>query len=130
MKQVFRLAHEIARQRAVQAVQSAPDGYVVEVKEPTRNLEQNALLWSLLNQISKQVVWYGQKLSSEEWKDVLSASLKQQKVVPGLDGGFVVCGQSTSKMSKAVFSELLELTFAFGAQQGVEFDERPAMEAA
>lgn len=130
MKQIFRLVHATARQRAAQAVQSAPDGFVVEVKEPTRNLEQNALLWSLLNQISKQVVWYGQKLSSEEWKDVLSASLKQQKVVPGLEGGFVVCGQSTSKMSKAVFSELLELTFAFGAQQGVEFDERPAMEAA
>lgn len=124
MKQVFRLVHATARQRAVQAVQSAPDGFVVEVKEPTRNLEQNALLWSLLNQISKQVVWCGQKLSSEEWKDVLSASLKQQKVVPGLEGGFVVCGQSTSKMSKAVFSELLELTFAFGAQQGVKFDDQ------
>lgn len=124
MKQVFRLVHGTARQRAAQACMTSPDGYVVEVKEPTRNLEQNALLWSLLNQISKQVVWYGQKLSSEEWKDVLSASLKQQKVVPGLEGGFVVCGQSTSKMSKAVFSELLELAFAFGAQQGVKFEDQ------
>lgn len=129
-KQLFRLAHQVARQRAVQAVQTAPEGFVVEVKEPTRNLEQNALLWSLLGQIAKQVVWHGQKLTSEEWKDVFSAALKRQKVVPGLDGGFVVCGQSTSKMSKSVFSELIELIFAFGAQQGVEFSERPALEAA
>lgn len=129
-KQIFRLAHDVARQRAVQCVQNAPAGFVVEIKEPTRNLEQNALLWSLLGQIAKQVNWHGFKLTAEEWKDVFSASLKRQKVVPGLDGGFVVCGQSTSKMSKATFSELLELIFAFGAQQGVEFDERPALEAA
>lgn len=129
-KQIFRLVHTTARSRALQCVQSAPEGFVVEVKEPTRNLEQNALLWSLLGQISKQVNWHGFKLTAEEWKDVFSASLKRQKVVPGLDGGFVVCGQSTSKMSKATFSELLELIFAFGTQQGVEFEERPALEAA
>lgn len=130
MKYLFRLVHAVARQRAIQAVQNAPEGFVVEVKEATRNLEQNALLWSLLNQISRTVVWHGQKLTSEEWKDVFSAALKKQKVVPGIDGGFVVCGQSTSKMSKSTFSELIELIFAFGAQQGVEFDEKPALEAA
>jgi predicted RNA binding protein YcfA (HicA-like mRNA interferase family) len=130
MKQRFILAHVQARQRAAHAVYNAPEGFVVTVQEPTRNLDQNALLWSLLNQISKQVVWHGAKLSDEEWKDVFSASLKKQKVVPGLDGGFVVCGQRTSRMSKRDFSELIELAFAFGAQQGVEFQEKPAMEAA
>jgi hypothetical protein len=124
----FVLAHETARQRAIGAINTAPDGYIVRIKEPTRNLEQNALLWSLLKQISYQVKWYGQKLSDEEWKHVLTASLKKTKVVPGLDGGFVVCGQSTSKMSKRDFSELIELIYAFGAQQGVEFKEKQAIE--
>ena len=126
----FILAHDQARQRAQQAIQTAPEGFVVRISEPTRNKEQNALMWSLLTQVSKQVVWHGQRLSAENWKDVFSASLKKQQVVPGLDGGFVVCGQSTSKMSKALFSELCELIFAFAAQQGVEFSEYPACEAA
>ena len=69
----------------------------------------------------KRLTWYGQKLTSEEWKDVFSASLKRTKVVPGLDGGFVVCGQSTSKMTKAEMCELQELMEAFGAQKGVRF---------
>lgn len=129
-KQRFVLAHVQARQRAAHAVYNAPEGFVVTVQEPTRNLEQNALLWSLLHQISKQVIWYGQRLTDEEWKDVLTASLKKQKAVPGIDSGFVICGQSTSRMSKREFSELIELAFAFGAQQGVEFDEKRAMEAA
>ena len=47
---------------------------------------------------------------------------QKQRAVPGLDGGFVVLGLSTSKMSKDEMSELLELALAFGAQKGVEFE--------
>lgn len=93
----------------------------LSVGEEKRNGEQNKKMWAMLTEVSRQVVWHGQKLSKEEWKDVFTASLKRQKVVPGLDGGFVVLGSSTSKMSKAEMSELIELMMAFGAQQGVEF---------
>jgi hypothetical protein len=67
------------------------------------------------------VVWYGQKLLKEEWKDVLTAALKKQKIVPGIEGGFVVIGARTSKMSVAEMTELIELSSMFGAQQGVKF---------
>ncbi len=94
---------------------------VLEVKEATRSLEQNAALWAALDEIATQVEWYGQKLSADDWKHILSASLRKQRVAPGLDGGFVVLGQKTSRMTKAEFSELLELAFAFGAQHNVRF---------
>jgi hypothetical protein len=123
MRRTFRLVHKQARQRALEALQDAPDGYVVTIHEPTRNLEQNAALWAALSDISKQVEWYGQRLTPEEWKDVFTASLKRQKVVPGLDGGFVVCGLSTSKMGKSEFSQLLDLAYAFGAEKGVKFHD-------
>lgn len=95
----------------------------IKVEEEKRTSEQNRLLWSALSDVSRQVVWHGEKLSPEEWKHVFSASLKRQRAVPGIDGGFVVLGQSTSRLSKQEFSELLELVLAFGAQQGVEFSE-------
>lgn len=94
---------------------------VLEVRPEKRSDAQNRRLWAMLADISAQVDWYGQKLTSEEWKDVLSASLKRTKVVPGLDGGFVVCGQSTSRMTRAEMCELQDLMEAFGAQQGVKF---------
>jgi hypothetical protein len=60
-----------------------------------------------------------------EWKDVFTAALKRQKVVPGLDGGFVVLGSSTRKMTKQEMGDLMELMAAFGAERGVIFaDER------
>jgi hypothetical protein len=96
---------------------------VLEAKLETRNLEQNAKMWATLADISQQVDWYGKKLTPEEWKWVLSASLKKQSVVPGIDGGFVVLGQSTSKMTIAEMSEMIELAMAFGAQQGVIFND-------
>jgi hypothetical protein len=95
----------------------------LSVKEAKRTNEQNSLLWARLGELSRQVVWHGQKLTDAEWKDVMTAALKRQKVVPGIDGGFVVLGSSTSRMSVAELTELLDCIEAFGAQQGVTFKD-------
>lgn len=100
-----------------QHIMEGIEGDVVKILPPTRTLDQNSKLWPMLGDISKQVDWYGNKLTSDEWKDVFSASLEHQKVVPGLDGGFVVCGMRTSQMSKRKFSDLVELIYAFGTQR-------------
>ena len=91
------------------------------VKPATRSNAQNRRLWSLLADIAEQVVWHGQKMQSEDWKHIFSASLKRTRVCPGIDGGFVVLGQSTSQMTRAEMSEMQELIEAFGAQHDVRF---------
>jgi hypothetical protein len=112
----FILVHEQARRNALDAVQNAPQGYRVTVKPSTRSLDQNAALWAKLGEIAAQVEWHGRMLDAESWKHIFSSSLKRQDVVPNLDGtGFVVMGVSTSRMTKAEMSELLELIAAFGA---------------
>ena len=95
--------------------------WVLTIRPETRSLQQNALLWATLTDISQQVDWYGRKLTPENWKHVFSAALKKQDVVPGLDGGFVVLGLSTSKMTVGEMAELQELMEAFGAENGVRF---------
>ena len=95
--------------------------WVLSIKPETRSLQQNARLWGMLNDISQQVDWYGRKLTPENWKHIFSAALKKQDVVPGLDGGFVVLGLSTSKMTVGEMAELQELMEAFGAENGVRF---------
>lgn len=115
-RQAFAAAWERAK-----ALTMAGHRLVLEVRPEKRTDAQNRRLWAMLRDISQQVDWHGNKLSDEEWKDVFTAALKRQKVVPGLDGGFVVCGQRTSKMTKAEMAELQELMEAFGAQHGVRF---------
>lgn len=124
-RRVFILAHQTARQRAVEAIREAPAGYAVTLAEPTRNLDQNARMWPLLEAFSEQLEWpvngRMSKLTKEEWKDLLSAAFRkeQNRVAQGLDGGFVMLGQRTSRFSRREFSEWLEFLHATAADRGV-----------
>lgn len=117
------------REYARRLVAEAEAGTAVVFKEATRTDDQNRKLWPMLADVSRQVIWHGTRLTTDEWKDVFTAALRKAKVVPGLDGGFVVLGQRTSTMTKREFSDLIELIYAFGAQHGVLWSE-PAEVAA
>jgi len=95
-----------------------------------RSLEQNRLMWALLTDVAEQVQWPVDGrlvyMTPEEWKDVMTAGLtKHQRVAAGIEGGFVLLGLRTSRMTVAQMGELLELIYAFGAQHGVRFHEAP-----
>lgn len=97
---------------------------VITLAREIRTRDQNAKLWPLLDDISRQVVWYGSRYSKEDWKDILTAGWRKQEVVPGIDGGFVVLGHRTSKMNKAQMSELIEFIYAFGSGHEVKWSEK------
>lgn len=92
--------------------------------EEKRNNQQNALAWALWTEIANQVEWYGQRLTAEHWKELLSNEWKNQDIVPGISGGFCAIGVSTSKMTKREFSEVIELSYAFGVSKGVKFIDK------
>ena len=131
-KRTFVLSHSEARRRAMSCVAEAPEGYAVEVREPTRNLEQNALLWVLLQAFADNLTWPVNgdrvRMSPEDWKDLLSAAFTRetQRVAMGIDGGMVMLGLRTSKMGKRQFAEFIEFVYATGVARGLEL-ERPAL---
>lgn len=103
-------------------IASLPDGSRVIFKRPVRSLSQNARMWAMLTDLHQQVIWYGERLSAEDWKDVLTASLRKSRVVPTIDGdGLVPLGLHTHDMSDDEMSALLALIDAFGAEQRVRW---------
>lgn len=128
----FILAHEQARAGVAGFAHMAPAGTVVTFKEPTRNLEQNALLWVLLSAFAAQLMWpvNGQmvKLSAGEWKDILSAAYRRegQRVAAGLDGGMVMLGMRTSQMGRREFAEFIEFIQSVAADRGVDLEPATA----
>lgn len=127
MSRYFELRTPQAKQSAILAIQSVPldQNLAVRIVKKNRTLEQNSLLWALLAEVSEQVVWHGRKLTPENWKDMFSASLKKMDVVPNLDGdGFVILGQSTSRMTVSQLNDLIALIQAFGAENGVVFKDQ------
>jgi hypothetical protein len=114
-----------ARDRAMNALRDAPDGYVVQISEPTRSLNANAAMWPILEAFSQQLQWpvngLMTLLTPEEWKDILSAAFFQQqpRVAMGLSGGMVLLGQRTSKFSKKQFSDWLDFINSIAIDRGV-----------
>lgn len=118
------LYNDTIRRKAADWCMRLPKDTVVEFKAPRRSLEANSALWAKLTDIAEQVVWYGQKLTPEDWKDVMTASLRKARVVPGIDtGSFVPLGMRTSDMSKEEMGNLLDLIDAFAAEHDVVFSK-------
>lgn len=132
MKQLFLLRNEAIRNNAIDAILSLPiddkSPHEVHVKEPKRTKAQNDRMWPMLQDVSRQVLWHGQRLSPEDWKDIFTALwLKtkklEQRSVPGIDGGVVLLGVRTSKMRKASMTELIEIIFWFGSERNVRWSD-------
>ena len=103
---------------------NVPVGTSVEFRAPRRSTDQNALMWSLLGQLSAQVEWCGKKRSPEDWKDLTTAALRNAEFVPGINPGTVVpLGMRTSQMTGPEISDLIESIIAFGTERGCKFRE-------
>ena len=113
------------RAKAKAWIDKAPHGCRVEFKASKRTLPQNDRMWAMLTDVASQVLWHGVRLAADDWKLIFLASLKHElRVVPNLDGtGFVNLGRSSSDLSKAEMSDLMELIEAWGAQHDVTFHE-------
>ena len=129
MKQTFIMAHATARQRAVQAVQQAPEGHFVTIAEPTRNADQNAKFHSICSDIAKSgMQWAGKKRSAAQWKVLLVsghavATKEGADMVPGMEGEFVNLRESTALMSVRRAASLIEYSIAFCAINRIELSE-------
>lgn len=109
---------------------------VVKELQPNRTLDQNRKFWAMLNDIAEQVSWpvdgRDQRLEPDEWKEIVTAGLrKNQRVAAGIEGGFVMLGSRTSRMTIAEMAELIEFIQWFGTERGVRWtDPKIQQEAA
>lgn len=119
------LHSDAIRERAIHWVTKAPAETRLEFKAPKRSLPQNDRMWAMLTEVAAQLPWHGIKLSADDWKLLFLDSLKRElRMVPNLDGnGFVNLGRSSSDLSKAEMTDLIEIIAAFGANHGVVFHD-------
>jgi hypothetical protein len=96
---------------------------VLSIREATRSLDQNALLWSVLSDISRAKP-EGRCHTPEVWKCLfMSACGHAVQFEMGLDGKPFPVGFRSSKLTKAQFSELIEFIYSWCAEKGVHIDK-------
>jgi len=102
---------------------------VVEVRQETRSLAENAMLHALLGQISREVEWAGKKRDVETWKRLLVAAWCRAKgehieMLPALDGhGVDIVFRRTSQLTRSECAELIEYVLAWSAEHGIAADK-------
>ena len=124
MTYTVRLTGEAQRAYAKRLVDAAPDYAVVTIKKGDRTLEQNALMWALLTDVSRAKP-ENRQWPPETWKAAFMHSLGHQiAFADGLDGsGPFPLGYRTSKLNRAQMSDLIETIYEYGARHGVTFEQ-------
>ena len=132
MKQHYCIVNDTVKENLIAYIRTLPVNprapMVVEAREETRTDKQNRLMWPLPKDLSDQVLWFGNKYDSDDWKDLITALVaktkkQEQRMAPGLDGGVVMFGQRTSKMAIPQMVEVIEAIYWFGTERGVKFSE-------
>jgi len=116
------------RDLAKRLIDAAPVDAVVNVKPPTRNKDQNALMWAVLSDISRAKP-DGRKWTPEVWKCALMQSLGHQvQFCEGLDdsGPFPI-GFRSSRLTVKQMADLITVAYEYGDRHGVKWSE-PAPE--
>jgi hypothetical protein len=113
------------RAKALHWVSKAPPNTRVEFKAEKRSLPQNDRMWAMLTDIAQQKEHCGRKYTPDQWKVLMMhACGREVQFIPALDGSaFIPWGQSSSDLSKAEMTDLIEFMFAWGAEHGVQFTD-------
>jgi hypothetical protein len=123
-KHLIFLAGEKQREFAKRCIDEAEEGDAVQIGAPTRTLEQNAKMHPMLDDILRQVP-AKRLLSRDDLKlQFLNALGQEMRFLPELEGeGLFPVGLRSSTLSKAQFSALIEIIYAYGAKYDVKWTE-------
>lgn len=114
------------RDKAVTWCVNAPAGTRVEFREARRTTEQNDRMWAMLTDIARQRPTHnGVKMTADLWKAVfMQAAGAEMTMLPTLEAdGFFPLGLRSSELSKAEMSALIELMFAWGAANEIQWSD-------
>lgn len=127
MAQTVIIRSDVQRILAKSLIDRAPQDAVVTIKEGTRSLGQNAMMWALLSDIARAKPEC-RSMSPEMWKSAFMAALGHEIIwQPGLDDTPPFpAGFRTSRLSKSQMADLLTFILEYGDRHGVRWSQQVA----
>lgn len=117
--QTIRLVSELNRERAKRLIDQAPPRALVNIRPETRSNEQNALLWSLLSEVSRAKP-DGRTHTPDVWKALfMSACGHAVQFEVGLDGAPFPLGFRSSRLTKEQMTDLIEFILQYCAEKNI-----------
>lgn len=134
MKQYI-LAHDTARQRAVEGVRQAPTGHVVRICEPRKSRDQECMYHAMISDFAEQYDFHGKRLDAETMKRLLIEQFRYETaqefadmwrdvgsfdMAPSMDGARVVMlGPQSRRFPKKLAMAFIDWLHAKAVECGI-----------
>lgn len=80
--------------------------------------EQRRTLNAACGDLAQQIAWHGFKLSKDDWRHMLSGTVKGWRMMPGIDRGegpsLIMLGGSSKDLTKSEASDAITQAFLIG----------------
>lgn len=96
-----------------QVIDSTPNGYVVEIREPNRTHEQNSLYWSAIHEIAETIFLEGKSYTPEVWHIYFKQRFLSGRMIELPNGDLIEADPTTTTLTKAEFSDYVTQVLQF-----------------
>ena len=108
---------------AVDLIKRAPVDAVVNIREATRNREQNARLWAMLSDVSRAKP-EGRMQTPDVWKALMMHACGHAvQFETGIDGDPFPIGFRSSRLAVSQMAELITFVGEYGDRHGVAWSD-------
>lgn len=114
-------AHQ--RFTAKKLIDLAPVNAVVNVREPTRTVDQNDKMWAMISDIARAKP-EGRRHTPDDWKAIfMNACGWECQFLEGLDGRPFPKGFRSSRLTKSQMANLITYIQEYGDRHGIDWSE-------
>lgn len=111
------------RDLAARLIRLAPRDAVVNIREATRNADQNARMWAMLSDVSRAKPG-GRRHTPDIWKCLfMQACGHEVQFLQGLDGNPFPAGFRSSRLTVRQMADLITFISAYGDEHQVKWSE-------
>lgn len=101
------------RKQVTELIHLAPNGYIVEIHQPSRTLDQNALYWTTLREVAEQVSIDGNKFTPQVWHIYFKQRFLPGRIIELPNGQIMEAEPTTRELTKEQFSEYVTEVIQF-----------------
>ena len=123
VEMIYTLANDIMRQRAIEAIRSAKQGWVVSIQPANRTTAQNSFYWATLTAISEQVMPGGKAHDPDIWHSYFKAKFLPGRMIELPNGQVIEQEPTTTGLTKAQFNDYVEQVYAWATERGLTMSD-------
>lgn len=118
MKTIYRITPN-NRLNIIEAIRTAPDYQIVEIRPEDRTAAQNRFYWATLRQISESIAPQGRTYNADVWHEYCKTRWLSTMMIELPNGEIKEVERTTTNLTKHEFSDYITQVLAWCGEMGM-----------